>query len=284
VNIKLKWDQSQLDVFAGSLPKRFAYASVNALKATVKRVQLAEFARARSVFSIRKQAFFFGTDKRVGGVAARITTFPSVKRGIAFAEIEGGALPRGGDELGSFRRLLYGGFETGLERRPFTPGAKSVAVPRTGGPARPTAGAPITPELTFARMRLQAFFKSRGPGGRQLKLKRNTRSRKGLGVGVLGEFGRLALPSHDKGISWKGAQRTFMIFNAKHPGGAVLQRTSSSTVRLVWLTKRPFQLDRRLEFLRTAETAAATFFAEETARQIEDVLKHDAAKALRVAA
>lgn len=282
MDIKLKWDQSQLDIFAGELPRRFAYASVNALTATAKRIQQAEFNRARSVFAIRKQAFFFGTDRRVGGVAARITTFPSVKRGIAFAEIEGGALPRGGDELGNYRRLLYGGFETGLDRRPFTPGAKNVAVPRTGGPARPTSRASITPELTFARMRLQAFYKAPGTG-RQLKLTRNTRSRKRLGVGMLGEFGRLALPSHDKGISWKGANRTFMVFNSKHPLGAVLQRTGSSTLRLVWLIERPFQLDRRLEFVRTAEATAARFFAEETARQIEDVLKHDVTRAIRIA-
>lgn len=284
MNIRLKWDQAQLEVFAGELPKRFAYASVNAVAATAKRIQLAEFARARSVFQIRKQAFFFGTDARVGGVAARITTFPSVKRGIAFAEIEGGALPRGGDELGSYRRLIYGGFEAGLERKPFTPGAKSVAVPRTGGPARPTAGAPITPELTFARMRLQAFYKAPGSKGRQLKITRKTRSRKGLGVGVLGEFGRLALPSHDKGIQWKGAHRTFIQFTKAHPLGRVMQRTSADSLRLVWLFERPFQLDRRLEFLRTAETVAARYFAEETARQVEDVLKHNAARALRVAA
>lgn len=282
MNIRLQWDQRQLEAFTGQLPRRLAYASVNALTATAKRIQLAEFERARSVFAIRKQAFFFGTAARPGGVAARITTFPSVKRGIAFAEIEGGSLPRGGDELSSYRRLLYGGFEGGAERKPFTPGAKSVAVPRTGGPARPTARAPITPELTFAKMRLEAFYKPPGRG-KQLKLTRRTRSRKNLGVGLFGEYGRVSIPGHDKGVQWKGRERTFIVFTRKQPLGQVLQRTGKDSVRLVWLFERPFRLDRRLEFVRTAEATAARYFREECERQVRDVLERDALKALRSA-
>jgi len=282
MNIALKWDQSQLDVFTGQLPKRLTYATVNALRATQERIQQAEFDRARSVFAIRKQAFFFGSSGRPGGVAARLTVRPSVKKGIAYAEIEGGSLPKGGDELSSYRRLLYGGFETGAERKPFTPGAKSLAVPRTGGPARPTSASGITPELTFAKMRLSAFYKPPGRG-KQLKLTRNTRSRKNLGVGLMGEYGRVALPSHDKGIQWKGQNRTFIAFTAKRPLGAVLQRTGKDTLRLVWLFARPFNLDQRLEFVKTAEAAAAGFFREECERQVQDVLEHDAKKALRAA-
>lgn len=278
MNIALRWDQSQLEVFAGQLPKRFAYASVNALRATQERIQQAEFDRARSVFHIRQQRFFFGTDRRVGGVAARLTVRPSVKKGIAYAEITGGSLPKGGDELSSYRRLLYGGFETGIERKPFTPGAKSVATPRTGGPARPTASSPITPELTFAKMRLQAFR-----GGKRLR--RNTRSRKNLGVGLLGEYGRLGSPTPDQAIQWKGKNRTFLLFTRKHPLGEVLQRTGPGPggLRLAWLFEPPFKLDNRLEFVKTAEKVAAQFFAEETERQVQDVLAHDVRKALRIA-
>lgn len=284
MNIRLQWDQRQLETFVGRLPRRFAYASVNALRATAERIQQAEFDRARSVFAIRKQAFFFGSPGRPGGVAARITTFPSVKRGIAFAEIEGGSLPRGGDELSSYRRLLYGGFETGFERRPFTPGAKHVAVPRTGGPARPTARSPITPDLTFAKMRLQAFYKPPGRG-KQRKITRQTRSRKNLGVGLTREYGRVSLPGHEKGIQWKGANRTFVVFTRKQPEGEVLQRTGRGrgAFRLAWLFERPMRQDRRLEFVATAQRVGAQYFREECERQVQDVLQHDAEKALRAA-
>lgn len=278
MNIALKWDQSQLEFFAGQLPKRLAYASVNALRATQERIQQAEFDRARSIFTIRKQAFFFGTDKRVGGVAARLTVRPSVKKGIAYAEITGGALPKGGDELSSYRRLLYGGFETGTQRDPFTPGAKSVAVPRTGGPARPTRSDAIAKPFTFAGMQLRAFYRGK-------KLKRQTRSRKNLGVGVLGEYGRLAIPRGTEGVQWKGRDRTFIVFTAKRPLGQVMQRMGrgKEAMRLVWLFEQPFKLHSKLEFVKTAEAAAAGFFREECERQVQDVLRHDATKALRAA-
>lgn len=284
MNLRLRWDQSQLETFTGQLPRRFAYASVNALRSTARRIQLAEFERARSVFAIRQERFFFGTAARPGGVAARLSVQPSVKKGIAYAEIEAGTVGGNAEKpFSSQRRLLYAGFETGIRRTPFTPGAKSIAVPRTGGPARPSRRSPITPELTFAKMRLQAFYKPPGRG-QQRKLTRDTRSRKGLGVGLTGEYGRVSLPSHDKGIQWKGANRTFLIFPREHPLGIVLQRTGPRSARLAWFMTPPFSLDHRLRFVRTAYRVAERYFREECEKQVQDVLRHDTLKALRASA
>lgn len=274
--IRLRWDQQDLDVFVGQLPKRFAYASVNALRETVKRVQQAEFAQARSAFTIRKERFFFGTDKRVGGIAARVTQFPSVKKGIAFAEIEAGKLPRQNDEISVGRRLLYAGFETGFTRTSFTPGARNVAAPRTGGPARPTRQSPIVPEYTFAKLRMQAFYKGKN-------VTRPLRKAKKQRAGLLGEYGRLVLPTEAGGVQWKGRNRTFIVFSRKHPEGEVLQRQGrgNESLRLVWMFMKPFPVKPRLEFVSTAQRVAGQFFREETERQVQDVLQHDLKKALR---
>ena len=271
MNIGLTWDQSQLDQFAALSPKRLAYATVNAIQATAKRVQQAEFSRAKSAFMIRKQQFFFGTDARVGGVAARITTFPNVAKERYYADIEGGALP--GGQVG--QRLLYGGFEDGQTREPFTPGAKSVAVPLLGRPARPDISRGIVPAYTFAGMKLQAFYKG-------TKLTRQTRSRKNLGVGILGEYGRVAIPRGADGIQWRGNNGTFIAFTKKHPLGAVYYRSGSGpdAIRMIWLFEPPFHLDDRLHFVATAQAAAGQFFAEECDRQLKAVLEHEAAKLL----
>jgi hypothetical protein len=276
VKINLSWDQSQLDVFTGLVPKKLAYATVNAIANTALAIQQAEFARARQEFTIRRQSFFFGSGGRVGGVAARITQFPSVKKGIAYAEIEAGTLPKGGDELSSIRRLLYAKFEEGGVRTPFTPGAKSVAEPVVGGPARPSKTDPIAGPYTFARLQLRAYYKG-------TKLTRQTRSRANLGVGILGEYGRLKIPTGAPGIQWKGKERTFILFSERLPLGGVFQRVGPKDIRLVWAFHAPFPIDHRLQFIATAQRVAGTFFVEECQRQVQDVLTHDVLKAVRFA-
>ncbi len=276
MDIQLKWDQSQLDQFANLVPKRLAYATVNAISETAKRIQQAEFARARSAFVIRKQQFFFGAGARVGGVAARITKFPSVSKGVYFAEITAGELPQGGDGGTGRRRLLYGRFEAGGTREPFTTGAKSVAVPILGR-ARPSVSGPVDPRLTFARLQLREFYngkKVRGPG---------RWTKKGTGVGVLGEFGALTAPtptSHAARTQWKGKERTFLAFTAAHPRGAVFQRfgPGKDQIRIIWSFVAPFAIDTRLQFVRTAQATAAGFFAQECDRQLKAVLEHEETK------
>ena len=116
--------------------KRFAYANVNAINNTAKRVQAGAREHLRETFTLRKSDFMLRQ-------AAIIKPFASVKQGRAYAEISVGKRPR----------LLLGGFEEGADREPFTPGARRVAVPITGSPARPLFGAPVPPELQFKRLR-----------------------------------------------------------------------------------------------------------------------------------
>jgi hypothetical protein len=276
VNIGLSWDQSQLDAFVGTLPKKLAYATINAIADTAKEIQQAEFQRARSIFTIRNQSFFFGNGGRVGGVAARITHFPKLTDPTPFADIEAGTLPSGSDELSSNRRLLYSRFEDGGTRLPFTPGAKSVAVPITGGPARPSADSPIDPAFTFAKLQLRAFY-------RGTKLTRQTRSRKNLPVGIIGEYGRVGIPTGTPGVQWKGKNRTFILFTAEHPQGAVFERTGAGAIRMVWSFVPPFAIDKRLEFVSLAQSVAQRFFAEACERQVQDALTHDVLKAVALA-
>ncbi len=282
MNLTLKWDQSKLDYFAGEAPKRFAYATDRALTNTVKRIQQAEFARARSAFTIRKEKLFFGSAGRPGGLAARITQFPSARKGIFWAEITAGNDDKGRASKGG--PILYTGFEAGFERKPFTPGAKNVAVPITGG-ARPTKASAVTPAFTFAKMRLAGYKGSR-------RLTRNTRSRKNLSaLTLLGEYGVVRDPvkfDHVPGsqdIQYKGANRTYVSFSKRFPLGAVFQRTGSGAKggRLLWAFERPWHQAPVLEFVRTAESIASKYFAEETEAALQDALQHDALKAVRLA-
>ena len=271
MDIKLKWDQSQLDQFIGQVPRRLAYATVNAINLTAKRIQQDEFARARSVFQIRKQQFFFGSDSRVGGVAARITQFASVGKAVPFAEITAGKLPGGGDGGTGFSRLLYGRFEAGGTREPFTPGAKSVAVPILGRPARPSIAAGVPPAFTFSGLKFREYW-----DGQKLT-KGNRWTKKGTGSGLLAEYGRLQIPGREKGVQWKGLQRTFIAFTAAHPRGAVFQRfgPGKDGIRIIWVFEAPFPIDTRLQFVATAQATAATYFVQECAKQVQLVLDHD---------
>ena len=285
MNIQLAWDQSQLDQFIGQVPRRLAYATVNAINLTAVRIQQAEFARARSLFTIRKEAFFFGTTDRPGGAAARLRK-ASVSKGVPFAELTAGTLPNGGDATGN-RRLLYSKFEAGGMRTPFV--GKNVAEPVLQGPARPSKSDPINPAFTFQRLGFKAFYKaSKGVGRVRLTHLPGSAARARLAaegnalpddvLGLAGRGpGRTAISRDSKGITWRGREGTYISFSERFPHGAVFQRTGvgKKAGRLVWVFDPPFQLERNLEFVGTAQAVAATYFAEECAKQVQLMLDHD---------
>ena len=136
MRIDLQIDSAPLVLRLQNGQRRLAYAVVNAINNTAKRIQTVERRRVEDEFTVRKKDF-------VGRQAAVIKPFASVTQGRAYAEIGVGQKPR----------LLLSAFERGAERKPFTPNARRVAEPVVGGPARPQFTAPVTPELRASRLR-----------------------------------------------------------------------------------------------------------------------------------
>jgi hypothetical protein len=260
VRIDVNIDVSSLLLRLEKGEKRLAYAAVNAINKTAVRIQAAEHEHVREAFIIRKPTFFFGTAGRPGGVAARITPFASVKQSRPYAEIAASA-PSGA----SARRTLLPQFEHGGIRKPMTPGAKSVAVPLLGRPARPSIRGGVPPEFTFPGMHLVAF-----KGGKRLRRRRRGRT---VDVGQFGEFGKLQ-PSVE-GVQYKGRNRTFQLPKTKKaPRGGVFQRIGPGRgdIREIWSFITPPELDNRLHFQDTARRIADRWFREELQREAVDAL------------
>ena len=136
MKINFQIDSAQLVLRLQNGQRRLAYAVVNAINNTAKRIQETERRRVEEEFTVRKKEF-------IRRQAAIIKPFASVRQGRAHAEIAVGQKPR----------LLLSAFERGAERKPFTPSARSVAEPVVGGPARPRFAQPVTPELRVRKLR-----------------------------------------------------------------------------------------------------------------------------------
>ena len=104
MQINLAVDISTLNEFGKLLPKKLAYSTQDGLRKTILHIQQAEFTHERSEFIIRKSAYFFGTSGQPGGAGGRITAWPSVSQGRAYAEISVTV-----SSLGGNRRLLLAG-------------------------------------------------------------------------------------------------------------------------------------------------------------------------------
>lgn len=136
MEIKLNIDSAQLVRRLKNGERRFAYAVVNAINNTAKRIQQAERERLERTFTIRKRDFMLRQ-------AAVIKPFASVSQRRPYADVSVGQKPR----------LLLSIFERGGERKPATPSARFVAVPVRGGPARPDFRKPVTPALYMRRLK-----------------------------------------------------------------------------------------------------------------------------------
>jgi hypothetical protein len=136
MRIDLQIDSTALVLRLQSGQRRLAYAVVNAINNTAKRIQEKERRRIEEEFTVRKKDF-------IRREAAIIKPFASVKQARAFAQIAVGQKPR----------LLLSAFERGAERKPFKSSARRVGEPVVGGPARPQFSAQVTPELRVGRLR-----------------------------------------------------------------------------------------------------------------------------------
>jgi len=224
--------------------KRQRYAISNAINTTMLAIQGSVPAHVkRQGFIVRKQQFFYGGGGRRGGVANKITNFAKPAGHLA------GRIAIETPSVSSGRRLLLSQFETGGIRRPMTPGARRVAVPLLGRPARPSVAQGVPPQYSFAGLRLQAFR-----GGKRIT--RRTRGRHVSDTSTFGEFGRVRLPSEGGGVQWKGRQRTFMLpslNSGRTPG--VFQRIGRGrgAIRLLYAFVSPPQLQANLRYVRNAQ-------------------------------
>ena len=137
MNIDVQIDTKELILRLQKGERRLAYAVVNAINNTAKRIQKAEVESLQQRFTVRSEF----VKRRV----AVIKPFANVKRGIPFAEI--------GVNTEKAPRLLLSAFERGAERKPVTPGAKLVAEPVVGGPARPQFASQVPMEYRVGKLR-----------------------------------------------------------------------------------------------------------------------------------
>lgn len=134
--IDAQFDTSALVGRMKNSSKRLAYAAVNAINNTAKRIQREIRQHVKGEFELRKDEFILRE-------AAKIRPFASVKQARAYAEISVGQKPR----------LLLSQFERGAAREPVTAGAQFVAEPVIGGPARPDWARSVPPEFRMSRLR-----------------------------------------------------------------------------------------------------------------------------------
>lgn len=271
----VSYDDSELVRSFSRKEKQFVFGIVNAINKTAKRLQKAEFARVREEFHIRKPRFFFGTDARPGGVAARISPFAHVpnKRftnGLLYAEVA--VYPQ---DAAVQRRTLLPLFEAGGTRSPFVEGARASAAPITGRAARPTDDSSVPKEFTFTGLGFRGYRR-----GKLLKKKRRNHGQ--APVTLFGEFGALMRSQLTLGgVQWKGKQRTFILQHSRlFPDGGVFQRfgPKPEDVRAIYKFLRPFPLKPRLRWLATAEALAPAWLHEAIEAESIDIITHNASK------
>jgi hypothetical protein len=203
VQIKVQIDTKALKARTEREAKRLAFSTAQALNETAKEIQTAERVNLDRKFTVRKAGFLYRLIK--------ITAFASPRKGRPFAEV---AIDP------TKKRVLLGIFEKGGEKKP-TKG-KSVAVPLTGGPARPSFTQPVAEEFTFRKLR---FRRHRTKTGK---------------------------------VQWKGEKRTFIIPGLgvlQRVGG----KAKSSAAKLIYAFERRPRLKALLDF---TEIALRTFNRE----------------------
>lgn len=213
--------------------RRLGYAAVKAINNTLKKVQQAQRSRLHREFTVRKVKFM---ERQI----AIIKPWANVRHGRPYGEVS----------VGDKKRLLLERFESGGLRRPVK--GKRVAVPVTGGPARPSFKHAVKTEFIFTRLRLRRPGKARGRTSTSANLK-------------------------PAAVGRKGQQRTFMLLStAKHPLGGVFQRVGpgQDDIRMVYSFRPPMRLRARLRWLRTAKAVAAQWFTEYFEREATAAVAH----------
>lgn len=232
--------------------KRMAFAVVNALNNTAKKIQEAERQHARSTFHLRPTNPPNLIEKNV----AIIKPFASVGRGVPYVEIS----------VGQKKRLLLSQFERGGVRTPAR--GKASAVPIIGGPARPSFDNPVPAPFTFKGLKI---VKKRGGVGAKKGRGRSTRESADVKIS--------AVRSRAGAIQFKGEHRTFLLTRSKSaPEGGVFQRVGPKRddIRLIYSFVSNERIPALLEFLQTARGVSDRYLREFLQREVVAVLARHA--------
>jgi hypothetical protein len=227
--INVKIDSTELLLSMRNGHKRLSYAVVNAINKTAELIQKTEREQVVERFTVRNRTF-------IEREAAIIKPFASVGKNIPFAEISvGGA-------ASNKPRLLLSAFERGAQRKPITKGAKSVAIPVVGGPARPTFGSQVPTELQVGKLKFQRTKRGKFRIG---VTRTNTYLIRGVGI-----FQRVK--KREKGKT---------------------DKESGATKLVHYFAKKPKPLRPILGFMKTAKRIANRWFPEYMRQQVQMTLK-----------
>lgn len=234
-------ETSELTRYMGRLrTKSLAFAAVNGINATVKRVQEEARRNIEREFTVRA-----ATRQFVLREGAKIMQFASTRQPTPFAELGVNNRPR----------FLLGEFERGAQRRPFTPGAKSVARPLAGSAARPTFGSTVPAALRFKALQLRPQLDS--------LQRKELRSIKGADRKETAALRAARRSELGRGRVWKGKQRTYAV-----PGVGVFQRTGPKTSELLYVYDSDIRLPPRLRFVASAREKAPAWLRQETRKAL----------------
>lgn len=198
------------------LPRRLAFAGVATLNKTALRFQRHMREEADRVFEVRRRDFVLRQ-------IAVIQPFASVPQGRLYVEIY----------IGRRSKLLLSMFERGGVRAPMTAGATRVAVPITGGAARPSFSDQVTPTLRY----------------KALRLRRRDRRR-------------------DSHAVPQGLERTYLI-----PGTGIFQRVSPTVTLQIFSLEEAPPIPRRLDFHGDAKLYLPRWVREEGEREYAEALR-----------
>lgn len=205
--------------------KKIAFGTVNALNNAAKNLQSRIRGEGTRDLTIRGE---FARRQ-----AAIIKPFASVKDKRPYAELS----------VGKRERLLLPELATKEpeKRKPFTPGAKRVAIPLIDGQPRARFPQKLPKELYWKALRLKRWPRGTAKGARK----------------------KYPGESQAKQTIWRGRLRTYMI-----PSIGVFQRKSSSVSEPIYLFDADVPIPQRLGFLEIMERHGSEELTEEMEKQM----------------
>lgn len=224
MKIDIKFDLAGLKIKTLKEKKRLAYGTAAAINDTLKTVQTQERVNLDQKFTVRKAQFMYRLIK--------IQTFASVTKDVPYGEV-------GIDSTKA--RVLLSMFEDGGTKQPVI--GQNVAVPVTGGAARPSFGDLVKDEFTFKALGFKRINLTHA-GREALTAKKR-----------FGVKGRLTADYY----IWAGKERTFIL-----PGIGVFQRTGpgKDDIKLIYSFVKAARLGARLGFVERARTVIGQTFAK----------------------
>jgi len=158
MQINVQFDTRALRTFTAKQQRRLAFNTAQALNETAKKIQTAERVNLDRKLEIRQAGFMYRLIK--------IVAFASARAARPFAEI---AIDP------TKRRVLLGKLEAGGMKE--SEKGRTVAVPLTGTPARPSFAQPVPQQLYLSKLRFR-----RRRGAKQLVGQQRTYLVRGVGV------------------------------------------------------------------------------------------------------